>query len=100
MKFCCRRAQTETERGPTFSGSKFIKQAAATQQTQVQRLSPENKGGFPYIPFSAGYRNGGMQLVPYIITCHFIGHSNLWGEMTLLWSPGNILQLWFFFASL
>jgi hypothetical protein len=41
-----------------------------------------------------------MQLVPYIITCHFIGHSNLWGEMTLLWSPGNILQLWFFFASL
>jgi hypothetical protein len=28
-----------------------------TQQTRVQRLSPENKGVSPYIPLQAGYRN-------------------------------------------
>jgi hypothetical protein len=55
---CCRRAQTETERAPKLSGSKFINKPAATQQTHVQRLSPKNKGGFPYLPFRAGYRNG------------------------------------------
>jgi hypothetical protein len=42
----------------------------------------------------------GVQLVPYIITCYFIGRFNLWGKVTLLWSPGNIPQLQFFFVSL
>jgi hypothetical protein len=35
---------------------------------------------------------GGVQLVPYIITYYFIGCFNLWGEVTLLWSLGNIPQ--------
>jgi hypothetical protein len=79
-----------------------------TQWTRVQRLSPENKGGFPYMPFRTGSRNGvcvrysipEMVCVwgtacPYMITCYFIGCFNLWGKVTLLWSPGNIPQLWF-----
>jgi hypothetical protein len=79
--------------------SSFIKPTAA-QQTQVQRLNPKNKGSFPYIPFKSGYRNGGwVQLVPYIITCYFIGCFNLWGKVTLLWSPGNIPQLWFSYST-
>jgi hypothetical protein len=70
---CWRSAQTETERTPKLLGILLSKQAA-TQQTQVQRLSPVNKGGLLYIPFRAGYRNGGggVQLVPYIITCYFM----------------------------
>jgi hypothetical protein len=71
---CCRRAQTETERVPVLSGSKL----AVTQGTHIQRLRPENKEDFPYIPFRAGYRNGmGVLLVPYVITCYFIGCFNL-----------------------
>jgi hypothetical protein len=77
VSFCYRRVQTETERAPKLSRSKFIKQASATQRTRRQRLSTKNKGGFPYIPFKAGYRNGGVQLVPYKITCYFIGCFNL-----------------------
>jgi hypothetical protein len=30
--------------------------------TGVQRLNSENKGGFSYIPFRAGYRNGRYSL--------------------------------------
>jgi hypothetical protein len=78
----------------------LLSKPAVTQQTQVQSLSLESKGGFPYIPFRAGYRNERLQLVLYIITCYFIGFFNLWGKVTLLWSPGNIPQLWFFFVSL
>jgi hypothetical protein len=52
----CRRAHTETERAPAFRKQVHW---AATQQTCVQRLSPENKGDFPYISFSAGYKNAG-----------------------------------------
>jgi hypothetical protein len=26
---------------------------------------------------------------------YFIGRFNLWDEVTLLWSPGKILQVWF-----
>jgi hypothetical protein len=40
----------------------LLSKPAATQRTQVQRLSPENKGGLPYITFRAGYRNGGYSL--------------------------------------
>jgi hypothetical protein len=93
---CCR-----TGRNQSFLEASLLSKPAATEQAQVQRLGTKNKGGFSYIPFRAGYRNGGaMQLVPYIITCYFIGCFNLWGKVTLLWSLGNILQLWFFFVSL
>jgi hypothetical protein len=27
---------------------------------------------------------GGVQLASYMVTCYFIGRSNLWGEVTLL----------------
>jgi hypothetical protein len=37
----------------------LLSKLAATQWTQVQKLSPKNKGGFPYIPFRASYRNEG-----------------------------------------
>jgi hypothetical protein len=86
----------------SFGEARILSKPAATQQTRVERLSTENKGGFPYIPFSAGYRNGvgGLQLVPYITTCYFTGYFNLWGEGTLLWSPDYIPQLWFSFISL
>jgi hypothetical protein len=84
----------------SFQERSLLNKLVVTPKIQVQRLSPEKKGGFPYVPLRAGYRNGGVQLVPYIIKCHFIGHFNLWGEVTLLWSPGNIPQLWFFFVSL
>jgi hypothetical protein len=96
---CFRRTQTETERG--FQEASLLSKPATTQWTQVQRLSPENKGGFPYIPFRIGYRNDrGCIFVPFIITYYFIGCFNLWGKVPLLWSPCNILQLWFFFVSL
>jgi hypothetical protein len=52
-----RRAQTETEKAPKLSGSKFIKQASSNWADSSPKLSPENKGGLPYIPFRAGYRN-------------------------------------------
>jgi hypothetical protein len=85
----------------SFQEASLLCKLAATQRTHVQRLSTENKGGFSYIPFRAGYRNGGgVQFVPYIITCYFIGCFNLWGEVTLLWSPGNIPQLQFSFVLL
>jgi hypothetical protein len=102
QSMCRRRALTETGHQSSREAS-LLGRLAVTQWTRVQRLSPENKGGLPCIPFRAGYRNGvwgGGQLVPYIVTCYFIGCFNLWGEGTLLWSPGNIPQLWFFFVSL
>jgi hypothetical protein len=90
---CCRR--TQKLRGhQSFQEASLLSKLAVTQQTHGQRLSPKNKGGFPYISFRAGYRNGwGVQLVPYIITCHCIGHCNLWGKVTFLWSSGKFPQL-------
>jgi hypothetical protein len=38
-----------------------------------KEVSLENKEGFPYIPFRAGYRNGRVELVLYMVTCYFIG---------------------------
>jgi hypothetical protein len=43
---------------------------------------------------------GEVQLVSYMITCYFIGRSNLWSEETFPWSPGDIPQLRFSFVSL
>jgi hypothetical protein len=85
----------------SFREASLLSKPEVTQGTHVQRLSPENKGSFPYIPFTAGYRNGGgVRLVPYIVTCHFIICSDLWVKVTFLWSPGTIRQLQFFFVSL
>jgi predicted lipoprotein with Yx(FWY)xxD motif len=79
----------------SFREASFLGRPAVTWWTWVQRLSPKNKAGLPYIPFRAGYRNG-VQLVPYIITCNFIGCFNLLGEVTRLWSPGNFPNFGFF----
>jgi hypothetical protein len=43
----------------SFCEAILLSKPKATQQTHVQRLSLENKGDFPYILFSASYRNGG-----------------------------------------
>jgi hypothetical protein len=56
--YWCRRAQTETEKAPELLGSKFIKQASSNSVDLSPKTEPQNKGGFPYIPFRAGYRNG------------------------------------------
>jgi hypothetical protein len=45
---------------------------AQTQWTQVQRLSPENKGVSPYIPLQAGYRSKKQNL------------THIWLHATLL----------------
>jgi hypothetical protein len=46
---------------------------AQTQQTPVQRLSPESKGDLPYIPLQAGYRIKKQ------------GLTHTWLHATLLW---------------
>jgi hypothetical protein len=38
----------------------------------------------------------GVQLVPYMVTHYLIGCFNLWDEVSLLWSPGNIPKIWLF----
>jgi hypothetical protein len=88
----------------SFQEASVLSKLAVTQWTQVQSLSTKSKGGCPFIPLREGYRNGGgiklIKFVPYIITCYFIGYFNLWGLVTLLWSPGNIPQLQFSFVLL
>jgi hypothetical protein len=57
------RGVRQRQRGhQSFWETSLLSKPAATQQTQVQRLSPENKGGFSYVLFRAGYRNGGYSL--------------------------------------
>jgi hypothetical protein len=70
----------------SFREAWLLHRLAVTQKIYIQRLIPGNKGDLPYIPFRAGYRNGGLHLVPYMVTCYFIGHFNLWGKVTLPWS--------------
>jgi hypothetical protein len=48
-------------------------------------LSPKNKWTF-LIYHLEQVTEMGVQLVPYMVTCYFIGHLNLEGEVTLLWS--------------
>jgi hypothetical protein len=55
-RFCCRQRQ---EVHQSFWEASLLNKLAATPQTRVQRLSIKNKGGFPYIPFRAGYRGEG-----------------------------------------
>jgi hypothetical protein len=56
----CRRAQRD--RVPKLTGSKFIKQAGSNSADSHPKLNAENKGSLPYIPFRAGYWNGGYSL--------------------------------------
>jgi hypothetical protein len=54
---------SDRDRAPNLSGSKFIKQAG---RTCVQRLSPKNKGGFPYLHLEHTTEMGGwVQRIPY-----------------------------------
>jgi hypothetical protein len=46
----------------SFREASLLSRPTVTQRIRIQRLSPESKGGFPYIPFRAGYRNGGYIL--------------------------------------
>jgi hypothetical protein len=55
----CRSAQTESERAPKLSGSRFIKQASSSSEDLSPKAEPQDKGSFPYIPFTAGFRNVG-----------------------------------------
>jgi hypothetical protein len=57
-------------------GSKFIKQDGSNSADLRPKAEPQEQSGFPYIPFRVGYRNG-VQLVPHMVTCCFIGHFNL-----------------------
>jgi hypothetical protein len=48
----------QTQRGhQRFQEASLLRRLAETQGTRVQRLSPGNKGGFPYVPFIAVCRN-------------------------------------------
>jgi hypothetical protein len=46
----------------SFQEASLLSKPAATQWIHIPRLIPENKGGFPYTPVKAGYRNGGYSL--------------------------------------
>jgi hypothetical protein len=81
-----------TERALKLSRSKFIKQASSDSGDSSPKAEPRNKRGLPYITIYSSLQKWGVQLVPYIVTCYFIGRSNLWVKMTVLWSPGNIPQ--------
>jgi hypothetical protein len=49
----------QTEMGhQSFQEASLLSRLAVTQWIQVQRLSPEKKGGFPFILFRADYING------------------------------------------
>jgi hypothetical protein len=56
-KKCCRILLAETRDSEANSRKQHFIVPAQTQQTHVQRLSPENKGISPYIPLQAGYRS-------------------------------------------
>jgi hypothetical protein len=70
-----------------FWEASLLSRPAATQWIQIQRLSLKSRRGFPYIPWSRLQISGGeVQLIQFMVTYYFIGHFNLWGEVTLLWS--------------
>jgi hypothetical protein len=52
----CRRLLAEIGDSEAISRKQHFVVSAQTQQTHIQRLSPENKGVSPYIPLQAGYR--------------------------------------------
>jgi hypothetical protein len=102
MKTLLLQDRSDREMGhQSFQEASLLSRLAGTQQIHIQRLSPKKKGGFPYIPFRVGYRNGGYSL------------SNTWLHTTSLailtsrsrWpfsglTPGDIPQIHFFSVSL
>jgi hypothetical protein len=93
---CCRRAWTETERAPKLLGSKFIKQASSDSVDSCPKAEPWEQRGHSLYTIYSRLQKWGYSLsntLPY-----FIGCFNLCGEMTLLWSPGNIPRLRFSFV--
>jgi hypothetical protein len=55
-KNCCRNHKMRYGTLRQFSRKQHFTVLSLTQQTSVQRLSPENKGLSPYRPLQAGYR--------------------------------------------
>jgi hypothetical protein len=56
-KKCCRNLKLRYGTLRQFSRKQHFIVPAQIQQTHVQRLSPKNKKGTPYIPLQAGYRS-------------------------------------------
>jgi hypothetical protein len=46
----------------SFWEASLLSRLTVTQWISIQRLSSKSKGGFPYVPFRAGYRNWGYSL--------------------------------------
>jgi hypothetical protein len=80
-------AQTERERAPKLSGSKFIKQASSNSTDSSPKAESREQRGFSLCTTYSRLQRRGKGTA-----CHmhghmlFIGHSNLWGEVTLFWS--------------
>jgi hypothetical protein len=64
--------ETQTETWDSKARKQSFIVQAQTQQTHVQRLSPENKWVSPYIPLQAGDRSNKKQarFNPYMVTCN------------------------------
>jgi hypothetical protein len=89
---------SERETGhQSFREASLLSRSAATQPIHI----PENKGGFPYILWRAGYRNGGHSLFhTWSHAISFIGHFNLWGDPSLVSPRCYMTFLKFFFCCL
>jgi hypothetical protein len=81
----------------SFREATLLSRQSATQLIHIPRLSPKNKGGLPYIPFRAGYWNGGYSL------SHTRSHTISLATLTSVvrWpfsglTPGDIPQICFF----
>jgi hypothetical protein len=86
----------------SFWEASLLSRPAATQRTWVQRLSPKNKRGLPYILFTAGYGNGGTAYLIHV-TYYFIGYltSRAWWPCSGLvlgatWHSSNPIFVCFF----
>jgi hypothetical protein len=65
----------QRDRARKLSGSKFIKQASSnSEDLRLNAAEPQEQMDLPYIPFRAGYRNGGT-------ACPIHGH------MLFHWPP-------------
>jgi hypothetical protein len=76
---------SDREGAPKLSGSKLLSRLAVTVDSHPKAESLRAKGAFLIYHLEQVIEMG-VQLVPYMVTYYFIGHINLWGEVTLLWS--------------
>jgi hypothetical protein len=92
------------ERGhQSFWEASLFSKPAVTQWFHIQRLSPEDKGGLPYIPFRSGYRNGGTVCPTHgHILFHWPFKPLVKGDPSLVLPQVllDIPQIFFFFVSL